>query len=161
MAESKIRIKLGHIEVEYEGSETFLKDELSNLISTLSELKLSTILSHDIDDVVSTNKEVRNKAERIELSTNSIAAKLGVKTGPELAVAAAAHLTFVKEMKVFSRSELMKEMRTATSYFKETFGKNLTYTLSTLIKTKFNEPSNGKFALNADTEKELRDKLAS
>ena len=35
---SKIRIKLGAIEVEYEGSEQFLKEELPQLLTAVSEL---------------------------------------------------------------------------------------------------------------------------
>lgn len=35
---SKIRIKMGPIEVEYEGSENFLKEELPELLGTVSNL---------------------------------------------------------------------------------------------------------------------------
>jgi hypothetical protein len=35
---SKIRIKLGDIEVEYEGAESFLKDELPALLNAVSKL---------------------------------------------------------------------------------------------------------------------------
>lgn len=38
MTTSKIRIKLGAIEVEYEGSESFLKEELLALLSAVSDL---------------------------------------------------------------------------------------------------------------------------
>lgn len=35
---SKIRIKLGPVEVEYEGNEAFLKDELPDLLSAVARL---------------------------------------------------------------------------------------------------------------------------
>jgi len=38
MTTSKIKIKLGAIEVEYEGSESFLKEELPQLLSAVSDL---------------------------------------------------------------------------------------------------------------------------
>lgn len=157
--ETKIKIQFGSINIDYEGSESFLKNEIPKLIHTISELYPSEISK------ITTSKESNGKSNgksdsKIQLSTNSIAAKLNVKSGSSLAVAAAAHLTLVKNKKVFSRKELLTEMQTATSYFKETYRKNLTRTLGTLIKNKFNEPSTGNYALTADAEKELRSILA-
>ena len=39
MAESKIRIKLGQIEIEHEGTEAFIKAELPELVKYLSHCK--------------------------------------------------------------------------------------------------------------------------
>ncbi len=158
--ESKIRIRLGAIEVEYEGSEAFLKKELPQLIKTVSELYQTANIGPGDDEGGGGGAGDGAPGDAIQLSTNSIAAKLGVKRGPDLAVAAAAHITLVRKTAVFSREELRKEMKGASSYYKATYGKNLTHTIRTLLKTKFNEPTSGNFALTAAAKKELRSKLA-
>lgn len=157
--ESKIRIKIGAIEVEYEGSEAFLKTELPAFIKSISELQISPVRESDPEQNGSNNKpeSVKNV---IQLSTKSIAAKLNVKSGRDLVVAAAAHLCFVKEKAKFTRKELLDEMKTATSYYKATYSNNLSMILSRLIKTQLNEPSTDVYALTADTENDLRKKLA-
>ena len=155
--ESKIRIKLGPIEVEFEGSEQFLKNELPDLIKTVSELhKASNIYAETPTDDTTTDESGKG----IQLSTGSIAAKLTCKTGPELAVAAAAHLTLVKKTKVFSRKVLLGEMKTASSYYKSSYGNNFSNILSALLKSKFNEPSTGNYALTAKAKEEVRSRLA-
>lgn len=158
--ESKIKIKLGPIEVEYEGSEKFLKQELPDLIKTVSELyKTANLKVQDDEAFIRTNNN-DNEENVLQQSTNSIAAKLLVNSGSELVIAAAAHLTFVKKQEIFTRKELLKEMQTASSYYKSSYSANFSTTLSTLIKSKFNEPSTGKYALTANAKSELRPKLA-
>jgi len=155
--ESKIRIKLGPIEVEFEGSESFLKSELPALIKTVSELyKASDVAAPDEDEP----DAPAAPGGKIELSTNSMAAKLNCKTGADLAVAAAAHIAFAKGQSVFSRKELLDEMKTASGYYKNNYSGNLTKILNGLVKSKFNEPSTGKYALRAALDKELRTALA-
>ncbi len=158
--ESKIKIRLGPIEVEYEGSESFLKGELPDLIRTISDLYRTANLNNRDEDNAGNGDENGVNNSPLKLSTNSIAAKLRVTSGPELAVAAAAHLTFVRGSEVFSRQNLLKEMQNASSYYKGNYAKNLTSTINRLLKTKFNQSSSGNFALTADAKEELRAKLA-
>lgn len=155
--ESKIRIKLGPIEIEYEGSETFLKRELPDLIKTVTELSKSAGVTPDITDDSSDKNKLRTG--KIQLSTQSIAAKLSCSSGPDLVLAAAAHLTLVKNFDVFSRKQLLAEMGTASGYFKTTYCNNLSAYLKTLLKDKLNEPSTGKYSLSENTRKELEAKL--
>lgn len=160
MTESKIKIRLGEIEVEYEGSESFLKKELPELIRTVSELYQTANIGAADEGGGDADKGGGASAGKIQLSTNSIATKLSVTSGPDLAVAAAAHLTLVKGTAVFSRQDLLKEMKTATSFYKGSYSNNLSTTLKGLLKSKFNEPSTGKFALTAKAKEELRSTLA-
>ena len=156
--ESKIRIKLGPIEVEYEGSEAFLKQELPDLIRTVSELYQSVKIQ--VENEGSEEEGNTDGGDQdIKLSTSSIATKLAVSSGTDLAVAAAAHLAFVKKKNIFTRNDLLQEMRTATSFYKLSYGSNLSKTLAVLLKSKFNEPSSGKYALTGSTKKELRSNL--
>lgn len=157
--ESKIKIKLGPIEVEYEGSEAFLKQELPDLIKTVTELYKSTNIKMDNSDVE--DEENIGQSVKLQLSTNSICAKLSCSSGPDLILAAAAHLTFVKQQEVFSRKQLLDEMKTASSYFKTSYRDNLSVNLKTLLKVKLNEPSTGHFALTASARKELESRLAN
>ena len=95
------------------------------------------------------------------MTTGSIAARIQAKSGADLTMAAAANLALSQGKTTFTRKELTTEMRTATSYFKETYVSNFTATLHTLTKEKkLNEPSNNTFALTAAAEQELRTKLA-
>ncbi|MBU2464624.1 MAG: hypothetical protein KJ844_11135, partial [Candidatus Edwardsbacteria bacterium] len=98
--ESKIKIKLGGIEIEYEGSESFLKKELPDLIKIVTELYKSskTPAPPDGDD---DSGEGEKDEGSIKLSTKSIATKLSCASGPDLIIAAAAHLTLVKNTPVF------------------------------------------------------------
>ena len=153
--ESKIRIKLGAIEVEFEGSEQFLKKELPDLIKTVSELYKGSNLPAEAD-----NSLVSGAPPKIELSTGSIATKLGCKSGGDLALAAAAHLTFAKKTPVFKRKILLSEMKTASAFYKASYSGNLTKILNQLLKSKFNEPSSGSYALTAETKEKLGGILA-
>lgn len=152
--ESKIRIKLGPIEVEYEGSETFLKQELPDLIKTVTELYKST-------GVAMINLDDKNILGKLQLSTTSIAAKLSCSSGPELILAAAAHLTLVQKLEVFSRKQLLDEMKTASGYYKTSYSDNLSTNLKNLLKDKLNEPSSGQYSLSATARKELETRLAN
>lgn len=98
---------------------------------------------------------------RIEMTTGSIAARLQVKSGPELVMAAAARLGIVEELNSFSRKRLTEQMRSATAYFKPSYVSNLSPLLNGLLKDgKLNEPSKDHFALTAASEQELRSRIA-
>jgi len=156
--ESKIRIKVGRIEVEYEGSETFLKRELPALIKTITELSKAAGVPLDKADNSSDENEPRGK--RIELSTGSIAGKLSCSSGPDLLIAAAVHLTLVKQIKAFTRKQLLAEMRTASGYFKSSYRDNLSSSLKRLLrKDTLNERSAGQYSLSESARKEFEAKL--
>jgi hypothetical protein len=167
MTTSKIRIKLGAIEIEYEGSEVFLKEELPQLLSTVSDLytKSHASLAPRSSDPdaesdlpgVSTNGDAKPK---LEATTGSIAAKLASKSGSDLVMAAAARLTFVLQLQTFSRQKIIDEMKTASAYYKSTYVNNLSKSLNVLVKDgKLNEPSQGNYALTAASLKELEQRL--
>jgi hypothetical protein len=96
----------------------------------------------------------------LEATTGSLAAKLNVKTGPDLLMAAAARLTFVTSLPTFPRQMLIDEMKTASAYFKANYVGNLTSALNKLVKDgKLNEPSQGNYALTASSLKELEQRI--
>ena len=163
---SKIRIKMGPIEIEYEGSETFLKVELPELLGAVSNLYKESGLcskpSLETPEPISTGGTEITQPPPIEATTGSIAAKLQCKTGPDLVMAAAARLTFVLEKDKFTRDDLLEEMKTASAYYNKNYsGGNLTKYLSTLMKNgKINEPSKNTYSLTASTKTEIGAKIA-
>lgn len=162
MAEpSKIRIKMGDIEVEYEGPESFLRDELPALLSAVSKLY------HDSGGSTGarSNKGKNGGSKRpLEATTATIAGKLGCKVGNGrvLITAAAARYTFVLNKESFTRTDLLNEAKSATSYYKTTISNNLSTTLSALVRSEeFTEVSGGTYALSATKREELEKLLAS
>lgn len=156
--ESKIRVKLGAIEVEYEGSEAFLKQEFLGLLSKLSEFYRTNKISANEH----AGRADSGLGERINLSTASVAAKLGCADGPDLLVAAGAHLTLSQHVEAFTRQQLLDQIKAAKAYYKKSYSNNLTKYLIGLVKGgKFNEPSTGTYSLAADTRKDLEARLAS
>lgn len=162
MTTSKIRIKLGAIEVEYEGSEAFLKEELPQLLAAVSDLhsKSGGSPSFHGDAGSSENSGATTGGKKIEATTASIAARLQAKSGPELIMAAVARITFALGQDVCSRQRISQEMKSAASYYKKTYMNNLTRYLDVLVKdNKLNEPSSGNYALTAGAKAELESRL--
>jgi hypothetical protein len=165
MTTSRISIKLGAIEVEYEGSESFLKEDLQELLRGVAQLyeqsKAALESSSDSADEQQGNPAAAARSTaKLQATTGSIAAKLNASSGPELILAAAARLTLALQMETFSRQKLTEEMKTATAYYKPTYVKNLSGYLKNLIKDgKLNEPSQGNFALTASSLRDMEQRL--
>jgi hypothetical protein len=160
---SKIRIKLGQIEVEYEGPEEFNKQELLGLIKTVSELSKTAGLAPlaAADSLTPASTGALPEKHGMQMSTSTIAAKTKSKKGPDLVLAAAASLAVMKNRNSFTRQEILEEMKTATGFFKTSYGGNLTVHLTGLVKShKLLEISPGRYALEANTRTELESQLA-
>lgn len=158
---SKIKIKMGAIEIEYEGSEAFLKEELPSLLKAVSDLYQSSeplIENGNADKKPASNS---SGAKKVQGTTATLAAKLGGGTGPDLIMSAAARLTFVLGKEKFHRKELMEEIKSATSYYKGTYLSNFSKLLNGLIKSgKLMEPAKDNYSLSADSLKSIGAKLA-
>ena len=161
---SKIRIKVGSTEIEFEGSEDYMRQELPALVELLSE-----IASTDVDEDADENEAAElvqasgdpNK-QRLELTTNTIAAKLGAKTGTDLALAACAHICLVKGVDSFNRKHIFGEMKLATNYYKKSYGGNLSIYLKSLVtNSKILETAEDTYALHATEKANLEKRLAS
>ena len=99
--------------------------------------------------------------EGLNLSTSSIAARLGSKTGPDLLMAAAAHLSLVKNKTKFSRQEISDEMKGAHSYYKSSMTHNLTKYLRNSVKDKrLNHIAGQEYALTESQRASLEARLA-
>jgi hypothetical protein len=95
------------------------------------------------------------------MSPGNIAAKLSCSKGPDLVLAATASLTLAKNQEVFTRQQIMDEMKAASSYYKSSYGGNLTTLINSLIKAgKLLERTQGQYALSANSRGELESRLA-
>ncbi|HDR9803261.1 hypothetical protein KDX08_17155 [Burkholderia cenocepacia] len=174
MTTSKIKIKLGAIEVEYEGSETFLKEELPALLSAVSDLyqrsqvnsapteaNAETVVNGSPKGATNANGSVTSSNTPIVGTTSSVAARLNVKSGPDLILAAAARLTLGEGLHVMPRQRLIDEMKSAPSYCNKSVLGNLSRYLLNLVKDgKLNESSKDQYALTASCRAELEARLA-
>ena len=122
---SKLRIRIGEVEIDYEGTEEFLKQELPQLLKTAMELHKAAGTATKTGGAGSSGG---GKGGSIfpPLTTASIAAKTNATSGPDLMLAAAAHLTLVAKKDTFSRQELLNEMQNASGYYKKSYSNNLT-----------------------------------
>jgi hypothetical protein len=160
---SKIRIKLGPIEVEYEGSESFLKAELPDLLAAVAKLYKESGVPQDAPKfpLAPSGGGAPAPAGLHGGTTATLAAKLDVKSGPELILAACARIALVSGRASFTRKQIIDEMRGATGYYKKTYFNNLTKYLQQLVKDqKLVEPTNGSFALSVPTRTQLEKQLA-
>ena len=153
---SRVRIKNGDFEFEYEGSDEFIKSDMEPLIGRALEL-----LKAAPQRQIVAHKDLDENSRPLQLSTATIAARIHISTGNDLALAAAAHLTLVKNMESFSRKELLDEMKTAKSYYKLTYSKNFTAILGALVADKkLNEPSTGIYAMTLAEQERMGNELS-
>jgi hypothetical protein len=162
MSTSKIRIKMGPIEVECEGSEQFLTKELPDILTAVSRLYDERKNGGDEVDREEHGDGKKGANGKIVGTTATIAGKLGAKSGTDLAIAAAAHLTIVASRHEFSRKDLLEQMQGASGYYKDSYGSNFSNYLRTLVRNgDLVEPRSDVYALNATKATALRSTLAA
>ncbi|OSQ44108.1 hypothetical protein [Thalassospira sp. MCCC 1A01428] len=161
MSNAKIRIKVGSMELDYEGEPSFLTEGIEALLTTMGDLagripKELPVLAEESDGVnfaVSTGNST--------FSTNTLAAYLEVKTALELVICAISHLEIVQGKTASSRAEILAEMRSATTYFNGNMVGNLSKTLSSLTKGKrINQITKDTYSLSSSERKKIEAKVA-
>ncbi|MDO9473436.1 MAG: hypothetical protein Q7J28_10310 [Caulobacter sp.] len=164
---SKLMIRMGHIEFEYEGDAQFDAEAIKDLFSHLESLVgVTPAAAFDSGMPQSTASQAAgeggNSETSLNFSPNTISAKLGVSTGPDLVLAAAAYLQFVTGLESFKRQELLDAMKSAKSYYKANMSGNLTKMLATLVSAgRINELSNSDFSLSASEQSSMKGRLAA
>jgi hypothetical protein len=163
MSSSKLRIRIGEVEIDYEGSEEFLKQELPQLLTTAMELHKAsgTAPQKSVEHPKALSQS--NGAPSLQLTTGSIAATISAKTGSDLLRAAAARLVLIAGKETFSRQELLSEMQSATAYYKASYSGNLSKTLKTALQKggPLSETAKNTYALTAAARSELELALAN
>jgi hypothetical protein len=119
MADATIRIKLGLLEVDYQGDDSFLKKDLLEKVRELLELQKQHVVAPDASD----SREANGGAAvgHYDHSTDTIANLISGESGADLLIAAAAHMHFAKGKAKFTRKELLTEMRAATRHYSKLY----------------------------------------
>lgn len=156
--DARIRLKIGNFEIEYEGTDTFIKSDLLDLASQAIEL----IREQGGEIAIGEDASVQQPSTgKLSGTTSTVATKLGSKSGTELIVAAAARLTLVMGLESFSRQQLLDEMKSATAYYKKSYSNNLSKYLQQLVKANdLVEAAKDTYALSANKRADLVKTLA-
>jgi hypothetical protein len=126
---SKIKIKLGLFELDYEVDEAISKDALIEIVE-----KISTLLPKEALKAQKGNDKGKEDEDSGEAhSTSTIAQKLKADSGSGLAKAAMARLVIYGKQSTVKRKELLTEMQSAKTYYNKTYSSNLTTYLKTLV----------------------------
>ena len=138
MTTVKLRTKMGGVEIDFEGDEGFLKTELSSFISGIMKT-LADLPAGVAAKFANNSGEGAKSAEHggaFDHSTNTIASITDAKTGPDLAMAAVAHLILVKGQDKVARKAILDEMQSATTFYNQNYSGNLSKILISLTKGK-------------------------
>ena len=160
---SKLKIRIGDVEIKYEGSEDFLKQEMPELLKTAMELRKDASAGNNANGGAGkgANGAGDVKDGTVKGTMTAIAARLKASSGPDLLLAAAARLTFVSNKETFTRQELLTEMQTAASYYKKSYSANLTALIAGRVEAnQLTEPSANSYALTATKKDQLEKALA-
>jgi hypothetical protein len=162
---SKIRIKMGAVEVECEGSEQFLTKELPEILGAVSKLYSESGVgaAEEKQQAAGNPGQPPDGVNGTVIGTTAtIAGKLNCSSGADLIIAAAAHLTFVSKMVEFPRKDLLAQTKGASGYYNENIAKNFTNYVNARVKAgELLESKPGHYTLNAAKKAELGTKLAS
>jgi len=160
---AKVRIKAGPVEFEYEGETELAVNDIKDLFSHIETLFKVPVLAeggepHTAATPAANNDVVNGGGPKLHV--NSVAQRLKAKTGPEVAVAAAATLQICEGKRTFSRTELLEMMKKASLHYSATMSSNLTKILGTLVGSKFNQISDGVYSLTSEEHQKLVGQLA-
>ncbi len=162
---ANIKIKLGSLELESEGPEEFLKIEVPNFLKLAVET-YSKIPATAVSPPANGKPHINGngggsvRSSNLQGTTETIAAKLGVRKSPDLAVAAAARLALVEGKDSFSYDEILGEMQTAKGYYKAHHGANLKRTLRNLVKDGvLNGTAADTFVFSANSKTDIENRL--
>lgn len=155
---------MGPVEIEYEGTDDFLREELLDMVKAVADLYQESGggLATSSDPADSGSSTGGSSGGSMTGTTNQIATTLGVSNGPTLLFAAGVKLHFVDGKDTFTRKELLAEAKSATKFYKKSHNNNLTANLQSLVGDgQFNEPGTNKYALTDASTKTANNKLAN
>lgn len=148
----RIRIKVGSVELEWESDGSLSLDNVKKLLKDLGEFSPASDRlgpSAPRPDAKERPRDGEGGGGSQKLFITSIAAKLGAKSGRDLARAAAAYLQITEGQTSFSRRDLLEAMKKTPSYYKETYRKNLSGIIDSLIPKVLNQIGEGTYSLTA------------
>ncbi|WP_449410599.1 hypothetical protein [Methylobacterium komagatae] len=154
---TKLKIKMGHIEFEYEGDAPYGTDAVKDLFTHLEALMGAVPAGVFDGPATPVDAAPPINGNISQLAAGNIAAKLKVKSGPELAIAAAAHLQICLGKDSFNRRELLSTMQSAKTFYNQNMRKNLSNALDSLVKMdKLNSLANDEWSLTSSEMNSVR-----
>lgn len=160
---SRIRIKLGVIEVEYEGEHDFLEKDLLALVKDLIEMTPVTPppKKHDVEVDPGNRGGQAGQAGGSSGTVSTFAARLSVTTGPQLILAALLQAAKVGGNASLSRKDILAAMQSAKSHYKTSYRSNLSTYLKSLTRSgDINEVGTDMYALSNPKKDELEEYVA-
>ena len=130
---SKIKIKMGSFELEYESDEAISKQDVLEMVEKLSALLPKNALKLPKAEENGDQGDNSAGGQLKDMSTSTIAQRLKIDSGSGLAKAAMAKLIIFGKQRTVKSKELLTEMQTAKTYYKDTYSNNLTTYLKTLV----------------------------
>jgi len=154
---TKLKIKMGHIEFEYEGDAAYDNEAVKDLFTHMESLMVSAPPGafdnpNHAPSSLAPDNDSNTTPDAINLSIQSVCAHMNAKSGSEVAMAAAAHLQICEEKKSFSRKELLTTMQSASGYYNQVMSGNLSKILKSLIGSKRIMALNGELMALSATE---------
>jgi hypothetical protein len=153
---TKIRIKAGSIEVDYEGEKDFSIADIKDLFSHIETL----FKGRTPDEPEQRTLRIESSPAKPHTHVSTIASKLNVKTARDLVLAAAAVLQIYEQKDSFTRGELTEKMKAAKKHYKASMQSNLSTTLQALEGTKLNRLRDGEYSLTDEEHERLEARLA-
>jgi|GEM_PF-4461256 len=160
--EVKIQLANGPLTVNYEGPLDFLDDGLLTIVEEF--IGITKDVAPPAPSSTNQTKASTGSGSNgpLQMTTGTIAGRLSVKSGPELIMACAAKLTLADDKETFNRKDILLEMKSAPSYSKESYRKNLSSLLDGLIKgDQIREISPSTYAVEATTKEKLIQQLGT
>lgn len=162
MANERVRIKLGSVEIEFEGEGDFARSGVLGLLQEALALAPKSVAPVDrIDEHGDPGAGQAVQEELGGVTVATIAAHLEPRGAQDLILCALARLQLLQGASEVSRDDIWEAMKGATGYFKASMNKNFPRDLARMVKRKkINEVASGMYSLTASTRKELEAKLA-
>ncbi len=155
----KLKLKLGDLEVEFDGSEDFVRKDLVKLAQDFSKTGVpvaSARPSNGKPQSATTNGPLDQT-----LTTTAIAKKLSCKTLQDLIQSAVAYLALVRGQESFSKDEIWENMKAATGYFDAKMSKNYSREIGKMVKADFlREVAKDRFSLASEHVTALQTRIA-
>lgn len=155
----KFHLKIGTCELSFEGSKSNLDEPLEKLFGRLADLigRNARQESPDLGNASISGTVLGSKSRSLMMSSTTCAQRLAVDSGSDLILAVSAKLMLMDGKDSFDRKDLLREMKSASIYYKKSYATNLSRYLQSLIKTgQINSLSNDKYALAAEKLEELQ-----
>lgn len=156
---TRIKISIGAFILEYEGAQEFAEEGLVQLLENV----INEARSLPFGGLAESAAPARGFPATLgaaDLSTNTIAQILDVKTGSDLAISAIARVNLIQMKDKVARQEILDEMRAASTYFRETYVSNLSAYLVTLVRSgRVNMVSKNVYSLAAQERRRISDAI--